>query len=221
MKKLFIGCGLALVIFGVTASVAAYYFVYRPARAFVSSMTDLGNMPELETALINKASFTPPAGSSLTEPQVRRFMAVQQTVKTQMGSRFSQLDAKYKAIDEQSRGGQRSLRIGEMVGAYQDLFGLIGDARRAQVDALNAQNFSKDEYNWVRTRVYEAAGLEVAGLDLNDLVDKVKSGTFELPDRDRAKLEEAVRSVPEQNRKLVAPHLDALKDWVPYAIFGL
>jgi hypothetical protein len=220
VKKLVLGCGLSLVILGVGASVAAYYFVYRPARMFVTSLTDLGSMPELERALTNTAPYTPPAAATLTAAQVQRFMEAQGAVKTRLGSRFAELDAKYKALDQQTRGG-RSLGITELVGAYQDLFGLIADARRAQIEALNAQGFSKLEYDWVRLRVYEAAGLQFTGVDLNELIGQVKGGTLQLPAQDVAKLEQTARSVPAENQTLVKPHLDALKEWIPYAIFGL
>jgi hypothetical protein len=221
VKKFAIGCGAALLLLGIAASVATYYFVYRPARSFYTSMTELGTVADLDRALTNTAPYTPPATSALTAPQLQRFLAVQQTVKTRLGTRFSELDAKYKALDQETRGGQRSVRLTEMVGAYQDLFGIITDARRAQVDALNAQQFSKDEYAWVRLRVYEAAGLQFIGVDLNDIVDKVKQGTFELPTKDAANPERALRSIPEENKTLVAPHLEVLEEWVPYAIFGL
>src|SRR5690606_36571843 len=109
----------------------------------------------------------------------------------------------------------------EAVGAYQDLFGLIADARRAQVDALNAQRFSQDEYRWVRARIFEAAGLSVTGVDLSELVDKVKQGDFQLPSGEAVSLDRPDAGVPAGNKALVAPHVKSLEAWLPYAVFGL
>lgn len=221
MKKLVIGCGLALFIVGISAAVAGYYFVVRPARAFISSMTELSEVADLETALTNTSPYTAPADATLNPTQVQRFMAVQATVKTQLGTRFEQLKAKYDQIDGEMTEGTRTIRLTEAVGAYRDLFGLITEARTAQVNALNAHNFSQGEYRWVRLRVFEAAGLSVSGVDLSDLVDKVKQGDFELPSSAGAKMDTPGRGVPEQNKTLVAPHTADLKEWVPFAIFGL
>lgn len=221
MKKLVIGCGLALLLFGITAAVAGYYFVVRPARAFMASMTELSEVADLETALTNTSPYTAPADATLNAAQVQRFMAVQAAVRTQLGTRFDQLKAKYDQIDGEVREGTRSIRLTETVGAYRDLFGLITEARTAQVNALNAQHFSKDEYRWVRLRVFEAAGLSVSGVDLSDLVDRVKQGDFELPSSTDATMDTPGRRVPEQNKTLVAPHTAALEEWVPFAVFGL
>lgn len=221
MKKLVIGCGLALLLFGITAAVAGYYFVVRPARAFMASMTELSEVADLDTALTNTSPYTAPADAALNAAQVQRFMAVQSAVKTQLGTRFEQLKAKYDQLDGEMNEGKRSLRLSETVGAYRDLFSLISDARTAQVNALNAQNFSRDEYRWVRLRVFEAAGLSVSGVDLSELVDKVKQGDFELPSRTDAKMGAPGRGVPDQNKTLVAPHTADLKEWVPFALFGL
>jgi hypothetical protein len=34
-------------------------------------------------------------------------------------------------------------------------------------------------------------------------------------------LEEMSRNVPEKNRQLVQPYVEKMKDWVPFAFFGL
>ncbi len=221
MKKFVIGCGLTLVIFGIAAAIAGYYFVVRPARAFMASMTELSEVADLETALTNTSSYTPPADATLTPAQVQRFMAAQDAVQTRMGSRFTELKTKYEQLDGEVRDGQRSVRLTEAVGAYRDLFGLIAEARRTQVDALNAQNFSEEEYRWVRLRVFEAAGVSVTGVDLNELVEQVKQGQLELPSGADATLDTPDRGVPAQNKALVQPHIEALKRWMPYAMFGL
>src|SRR5690606_35635187 len=215
------GCGCALVIVGIGMAVAGYYFVVRPARTFVASMTELSEVADLETALVNKADYTPPADAALAPAQVDRFIAVQTAVKTQLGTRFDELKAKYDQLDREVRDSQRSVRFTEALGAYHDLFGIIAEARRAQVDALNAQRFSEGEYRWVRTRVFEAAGLSVTGVDFSDVVDKVQQCNFTLPDGQPLKLDDPARGVPEANRTLVKPHLEALEDWLPYAVFGL
>ena len=249
MKKLVIGCGLALVLFAIAASAGFYYFVYRPARTFLASVSQIGELAELDAKVANTRPFAAPGDDTLTEAQVRRFVAVQESLHTRMGTRATELQAKYKAIDERKDSAPA---ISEVVGAYRDLFGIIGDAKRAQVDALNAQSFSVDEYTWVKSRFYEAAGVTVTGIDFREMADKVKDGNLGAlqemitnagatlssakPDPDAAAKAPADApadapatietdtpgvGIPEVNKTLVAPFKDKATTWMIYAAFGL
>ncbi|AMY09942.1 hypothetical protein LuPra_03169 [Luteitalea pratensis] len=249
MKKLVIGCGLALVLAAIAASAGFYYFVYRPARTFVSSMSQLGEVAELDAKVTNTRPFTAPADDTLTEAQVRRFVAVQESLHARMGTRATELQAKYKALDERKESG--SVALTELVGAYRDLFGVIAEAKRAQVDALNAQAFSLDEYAWVKFRFYEAAGVTVTGIDFREMAGKVKSGDLQaLQDmvKDAGTAVAGATSpaassgsgeaptgnagtpvvtdapgvgIPDANKTLVAPFKDKAATWMIYGAFGL
>ena len=53
------------------------------------------------------------------------------------------------------------------------------EARRAQVNALNIHKFSEGEYTWVRRRVYEAAGIELAGgIDMSKFEDLARDSAM-------------------------------------------
>lgn len=241
MKKLAIGCGLALLIALVLGSVGAYYFIYRPAKAFVASMTQIGEVAELDAKVTNTRTFEPPADDALNEAQVRRFVAVQEGLHARMGARLSELKAKYEAID--ARGG--NVGVTEAVGAYRDLFSIIAEAKKAQVDGLNAQSFSVAEYTWVKTRFYEAAGVAVTGIDFREMASRAKNGEFDAL-RDMVKDASAAASaassgqsaptpaqtepiqtdtpgvgIPEVNKTLVAPFKDKASTWMIYATLGL
>lgn len=237
MKKLVIGCGLALVLVGVLGAVGAYVFVYRPAKALISSgselMASVNRFNEIDARVTNVASFTAPADGALTETQVARYVAVMEGVHTKMGARATELETKYKALKE--REGEAA-SITTVVGAYRDLFQLVLDAKEAQVAGLNAQNFSMDEYQWVRTRVYEAAGVQVTGIDLRELAESAKNGNFDALSQMAQNASSGASEggapsmpagdtpgvgVPDVNKTLVAPHKDRLQTWFPYAMFGL
>lgn len=240
MKKFVIGCGLALLLVGIAGSVAFYYFVYKPARTFVASLTDLGQLAELDAKVTNTQAFTAPVDDALTDAQVRRFTAVQEALHARMGARASELQAKYKAIDAR---GRENVGMAEAVGAYRDLFGVIGEAKQAQVEALNAQNFSLDEYAWVKARFYEAAGVTVTGIDFRELAGKVQSGDLKALQEMVADASKTARGtatsaetgeastptaidtpgvgIPDANKALVAPFKDKVSTWMLYAAFGL
>jgi hypothetical protein len=247
VKKLVIGCALALVLFGIAGSVAFYYFVYKPARSFVASLSQLGELAELDAKVTNTRAFTAPPTDTLTEAQVRRFVAVQESLHARMGARASELQAKYKAIETR---GPEGVGMSEAVGAYRDLFGIIAEAKKAQIEALNAQNFSVDEYAWVKSRFYEAAGVTVTGIDFREMAGKVKSGDLDAlreivtnagaaattAARDAAspgepssapepagpiETDTAGVGIPDANKTLVAPYKDKAASWLIYGAFGL
>lgn len=237
MKKLVIGCGLALVLLGVVGAIGAYVFVYRPARALISSgselMTSVNRLNEIEARVANVSTFTPPDDATLSEAQMSRYVAVMETMHAKMGARMTELETKYKGLRE--REGDAA-SIASVLGAYRDVFQLVVDAKEAQVAALNAQNFSSDEYAWVRTRVFEAAGVQVTGIDLRELAESARSGDFEALSKVAEQagagggVGEAMEApagdtpgigVPEVNKTLVAPHKERLQTWFAYAMFGL
>ena len=245
MKKLVVGCGLALVVCAIAASAGFYFFVYKPARSFVASMSQLGEVAELDAKVANTAPFTTPPDGTLTEAQVRRFVAVQESLHARMGTRATELQAKYKAIEARKDEG---VALTDVVGAYRDLFGVIAEAKHAQVDALNAQTFSLDEYAWVKSRFYEAAGVTATGIDFREMVGKLQTGDLKsvqemvrdagaavsgqattTPDASSGPAETSTplqtdtpgAGIPEANKTLVAPFKDKISTWMVYSAFGL
>jgi hypothetical protein len=192
VKKLVIGCGLGLVLFTVAASAAFYYFVYRPAKTFVGSMAQMGEVAELDAKVTNTQPFTSPTDGALTPEQVTRFVAVQEALHGRMGARATELEAKYK--DLEARRGQGDASLTEVAGAYKDIFGVIAEAKRAQVEALNAQRFSLEEYAWVKARFYEAAGVEMTGLDFRELAGALKEGNLDAVKDMASKANEAAKA---------------------------
>ena len=223
MKKIAVGCGLALLILTVTGAAGLYYFVYRPAKSFVASMTQLSEVAELDAKIANTRTFDPPADGALNQAQVTRFVAVQESMHTRLGARAREFEAKYKAMSEQ----EQPRSVSEVVNAYKDVFGLIAEAKRAQVDALNAQGFSLAEYAWVKTRFYEAGGVALSGVDFRELAGKLQNGNLDAlqkmasGDADAAPGDAPGVGIPDVNRTLVAPSKDKMQAWFVYAAFGL
>ena len=127
--------------------------------------------------LENQTTFPPPADGELSEAQVRRFLAVHERTRNALGPRWTELQAQADRIEEQAKRDARQLSFSEMVTMVRSLGSIMVEARRAHVDALNAEQFSTSEYTWVRLRAYEAAGLEVMeGIDWSQIQDAMKDG---------------------------------------------
>ena len=96
------------------------------------------------------------------------------------------------------------------------------DAKRAQVEALNAAQFSLPEYAWVRQQAYAAIGVPIMNMDVSKFIEHVKSGDMDAKHEQPGQLEGSFEpSGPERNRVLVEPHKKTLEDNAPLSFFGL
>lgn len=221
MKKVFAGCLIVLVIALIGFGVAGYY-AYRFARPMIESagdyMTRAAEIGRLGDRVVNKAPYVPPKNGELTASQVDRFVAVQGRVRNELGDRWSEIEVKSAEIRKQTEG-QADLSFAEVRDIFSDVASLYVEARRVQVGALNIHKFSDGEYTWVKHRVYEAAGMQVAsGLDFSAIEDLARGSaqktSTQLPDMPRPE-------VPPANIKLVKPHRGQLKEWMAMAVLGL
>lgn len=222
MKKILGGCLIVLVIAAIGAAAAAFY-AYRWAQPMIQSTGDYLEraraMTQLADRIGNKAPYIPPESGELTQLQVERFVAVQTRVRDELGTRWAEIETKSAQIREKTQENHRELSFAEVASVFSDLTGIYLEARRAQVTALNVQKFSEGEYTWVRRRVYEAAGIELAGaIDLSKLEaamrETAQRSSMTLPDMPKPQ-------VPAANIALIKPHLAKVKEWVPMAVLGL
>jgi hypothetical protein len=222
VKKFLAGCLIVLVIAVIGLSVVGFY-AYRWARPMIESTANYldraRELSRLADRITNKSPYVPPEKGELTAVQVERFVAVQTRVRDELGTRWTEIETKSAQIRDKTRENQRDLTFAEFTSVFSDLAGIYSEARRAQVNALNVQRFSDAEYTWVRRRVYEAAGVEIAGgIDMSKIEELAREGALKsnvkLPDMPKP-------TVPEANITLVKPHLAKIKEWVPMAILGL
>jgi hypothetical protein len=217
MKKWVIGCGLALLIVIVIGVGAGYWFVYRPAKAYIAGFQQLGQLAELDKQVSNTSPFTAPENGELTEAVVARFVKVQEEMQAKLGAKAAELKTKYDMIERAQKGENRSASLTEVLGAVKDLAGILVEGKRAQVNALNQAQFSLEEYHWVRQQVYAAAGVALSEVDLQGFASAVKSGK---PDVE-VKHAEVNPEVPERNKELVKPFAPKLQEWIALSFFGL
>jgi hypothetical protein len=221
MKKLLVGCLVVAVFAGVLLAVGGYLLyraaapVLEDARSFVQGLADVS---EIEKAIANQSAFAAPASGELSGAQVERFARVQESVRTSMGHRMGEIEEKYKHLRARA-DEQRDASFADVVGALREVSGLFAQARRYQVEAMNRENFSSGEYRWVRDRVFQAAGIEIANLvDWKQLEDAARRNTglerLEAPALPKI-------DVPEANRVLVKPFVARMERWLPLVFFGL
>jgi hypothetical protein len=220
MKKLLVGC-LVIAVLGAIVFGVGTFLLYRAAspliqdaREYVAGMSQLS---ELERQIANQSTYTPPADGELTEAQVQRFVRVNQFVRTSLGQRMQEIEARYEHL--RPGNGSNDVPFTELLNGLREITGVYVDARRYQVEGLNKESFSQDEYSWVRNRMFEAAGMEIGSqIDLTKLEEAIRNGTgVEGIRTDRVPRPQ----VPARNRELVKPFMKQMDDWLPLVFFGL
>ncbi|HEY3381922.1 MAG TPA: hypothetical protein VGK32_09155 [Vicinamibacterales bacterium] len=215
MKKFAIGCLVALAILIVIGGVVGYLAYDRFLRPVTQFAGSIKQYSEIEKGVRNTGGFTAPEGGELTEQLVGRFVKVQQEMETKLGARMQALKTKYDRLDRE-RGGNRDASVTEVMAQLRDLGSLLVEAKRVQVEALNEAGFSLREYEWAREQVYAAIGMSAVGFDFKTMAEEAKAGKFGPPSRNAE-----VPETTEKNKELVAPFEKKLRDWAPFAFFGL
>lgn len=215
MKKLVFGCLFVVILLAIVGGILGYVFVVEPAREYLVTFRQLGELSEYDRGVTNKAAFEPPASGELTEEMVRRFAEVQEAVLSRLGDQITQLNERYTQLVGSYDTAKPDARA--VVNALHDLSGVLTQAKRLQVDALNRVGFSVAEYRWVRDRVYEAAGVAMTPLDFKAIWDAARRGTFELEPTVQATPGE----VPARNKDLVKPYLEKIQRWATLGWAGL
>lgn len=221
MKKVLAGCLIVLVIAAIGFGVAAFY-AYRFVKPMVNSassyMDKAREVSRLGDQIKIKTPYTPPANGELTLSQVERFMAVQSRVRSDLGGKWDQIEKESAAIKAKAATNNGELTMAEFTSVFSEVANIWLDARRSQVLALNTQRFSEAEYDWVRARVYEAAGVQLAGeIDLSKIEALAKANGNVNVDIPKVELPK----IPDNNMKLVKPYAAKVKEWMPMAMLGL
>jgi hypothetical protein len=217
MKKLAIGCGLVLVLTGIVAAGVAYY-VFRQASSAFTQLAELGQVPEIERGVRKRGPFTPPPTAELTERQVEQLIAVQQQVRQRLGEHMKAFEAKYKELAQKHDATLADAPA--LIQAYGDLAKTWLDAKRAQVEALNAADLSLEEYRWIRDQAYRALGQPFVDLDIAKLIDQARRGVDS--SETVGQLKGAIGAVgPEGNKKLIERVKKLLEENLALASFGL
>jgi hypothetical protein len=216
MRKLAIGCGIALLLTGMAAAGVAYY-VYRQVGTAFTQFAELGKVPDLERGVRNQARFAPPPSQQLTASQVARLIQVQSSVRQKLGERMKAFEAKYKDLAEKKDGTYSDAPA--LLRAYSDLASTWLEGKRTQIEALNEAGLSLEEYRWIRDQAYRAIGMAYVDFDIGRIVDAARRGVSPSTSGElRGSTEPAG---PVSNRALTQPVKQQLTDNVALASFGL
>jgi hypothetical protein len=160
--------------------------------------------------------YVAPASEEITEAQIEKLVKVQADVRQRLGERIAAFEKQYKTLVDKK---EASIADGpKILQAYADLASTWMDAKRAQVEALNATNLSLDEYRWIRHQAYRALGQPFVDMDLSKIMENARSGVQSGIGELRGSLGP---EGPEANQARIAKFRKLLQDNLALASFGL
>ncbi|MCS7059033.1 MAG: hypothetical protein NZ849_04525 [Meiothermus sp.] len=202
---------LGLSLFLVLGGWAAYVFLVRPAQNLVN---ELRQVIVMDQGVKNQSPYRPPADDRLSKEQVEQLLRVQRQVKQGLGERYQRIAARLDQLARQ-QVGQFTLDYRTALDLFRDSSALIVEAKRLQVEALNQEGLSPEEYAWIKRQVYSALGLGLPQLDPSEVLRQIGAGDF----NPRVEMERPQAS--SDNEKLVEPHREELLSYYPFTWFGL
>ncbi|HVL68004.1 MAG TPA: hypothetical protein VM364_12140 [Vicinamibacterales bacterium] len=217
MKKLAIGCGVIILLLGIGLAGLGYY-VYRQVSPAIAQFAELAKVPELERDIRNRDPFVPPSSEELTDAQIEKLVKVQSDVRSRIGASMAVFEQKYRELAEKQQASVQD--VSSILQAYADLTKTWIEAKRAQVEALNATGLSLDEYRWIREQAYRALGQPFVDLDVSRLVEQARSGAASSDAL--GQLKGALEPLgPEANRQRIEKIRKLLEENLALASFGL
>ena len=216
MKKLAIGCGVVVLVLGVSA-IGVGVYVGMKVKATLTQFAALNAVPDIEREVRVRAPFTPPGTGELTASQVDHFLQIQKRVRDRLGENAAKFERTYQSLAQKKQATAADFPA--LLSAYGDLAAMFVDAKRTQVAALNDAGLSLDEYRWIRSAAYQAIGAPYVDVDFARIAIDAKNGRqSQMP----GSFEGAFKgAAPPANVTLVEKFRKRLEDNLALASFGL
>jgi hypothetical protein len=186
----------------------------------MSDLDQASGLKGMNEGVRNRESFVKPIDGLLTADQLARFARVQSGIHVGLGSDYSVLEeraAKLRGVTTND-GSVKPHRLGvrEAIMAFRGIGPVMRRAKELQVNALNVDGFSVEEYRWVREHFYRSLGFSRTGAYFEDFAAQVKAGKgMDIPS------EAGLPPEPEHNKELATAYSDSVRAWFPLLVFGL
>ena len=205
LRNIAIGCATFLLLSGLVSGFLIYRYIVRPVQRIASSVEQLTDLSAFNERIQNTRDFVIPEDGVLSEQQFERFLKVQNELRTRLGGELTSLRDRLEPYTDQDLNFNDAR---ELLAGARELPNLLSEIKDEQVQALNEEGFSLEEYAWVRREILRAAGDTLQSLNLSELL----GDSAELPDTDGP--------VPEENKDLLEPYRERLDELLGFTLFG-
>jgi hypothetical protein len=162
---------------------------------------------------LKERDFTKPGSGEVTAEQVRRFVAVEETVEGHIGGGRAAFAEQQAALERAEKDGE--IKLESALGAFSALKPMLMSAKPLQIQAMNREHFSKREFEWVRDQLYRAAAIPLTRVDASEMFSGGPDPAI------RVRPMSPQQEVPAANQALARPIAARLEAWRAFAFFGL
>jgi len=219
-RTMILGCGGASLVTVLGLAAFFYFTVFRPAESVMADLDQMARLKALNDGVRKQDAFIAPPDGNLTEDQLARFSRVQSTVRMGLGTDYPTLDERadrLKGLATVEDGAKKPKRLGirDAILAFRGLGPVLLRTKELQVNALNTEHFSVEEYRWVRRSFYRGLGFSRSGVYFEDFAATLKQGKG-------MNFEDDEDSTPstDRNRELAAAYAESVQAWYPFLVFG-
>jgi len=224
MKKFAIGCLIVFVILGGIVGVLGYQFVVKPSMKLAAEVQELSDLESLNSNITNTTSFTIPESNELTDTQVSDFMTSIKFIGEDLQDEYEILKNNSIFSDDPEDMSNANFFdiIKDITGMSQQMITIIKEGKLAEIKAINDIGYSLEEYNWIRERVIEAAGLDSYDFSIDQFTKlEEQSDSQILEFSDSSPIENIdLTNIPQKNIDLVQPYIDELSYFIDLTQFN-
>ncbi|MEX2501772.1 MAG: hypothetical protein WD336_05300 [Trueperaceae bacterium] len=207
MRRFALGCGAFLIVLIVAGAWAATWATGTSVPGLFGTYRALQGLDGLRDDPRLQRAYDPPSDGLLAEAQIERWLSVQRAMDAELTPRFRALADRHDAAQDGPLVWIRST---------VDVAGAVAAAGRTHADALHDADFSLAEYDWVRDRILEAAGLSVRSADVAAFLE-AGADADAIATRDAERTDDA----PPGNVERLRPYRDDVRDNLTFAWYRL
>lgn len=198
MKKVAIGCLIILGILVVGGGGLAIWG-WGKISDMVGEFTEFtSEMQEVHQATPRDRNFQPPEDGLLTERQVSQLVAVESNIHQTMSVLIERHEERYSQLKALMEEDGRDPNLGELLQGGRDVAAILRGYKTSQVEALQQQNLSLEEYSWMRA---------TAVRNLSQVSDEISEEHIDA-------LRDA--EIHPENIEKLREHVDLLKETLPW-----
>lgn len=198
MKKVAIGCLIILGILVVGGGGLAIWG-WGKISDMVGEFTEFtSEMQEVHKATPRDRNFQPPEDGLLTESQVSQLVAVESSIHQTMSVLIERHEERYGQLKALMEEDGRDPNLGELLQGGRDVAAILRGYKTSQVEALQQQNLSLEEYSWMRA---------TAVRNLSQISDDISEEHIDA-------LRDA--EIHPENIEKLREHVDLLKETLPW-----
>lgn len=213
MKKVAFGCLIILGLMVVAVGGVMTWGYFKVSGMVGQVQERAAVIQDIQENAPSNPNFQPPTDGLISDQQVAKLVAVEQYIQGEMEPVLAQHNARVEEIKALTEGNNSSgADLSEMFNVFQhldELADVVTSYKRIQVEALQQQDLSFQEYSWARTLAIRSFADFRGQLDLEQL-EQFNIGDFE-------ELTQNSDIKPENTEKL-AEHRDLLAETLPWLL---